>query len=308
MKNPDITGVSGSLGESMSSSGSKKILCDGGTSDNPQFFSHQQICHDFFQLMKAPLASGEYLSENDDKYVLVNEEAVRVMGMVDPVGKQILAAINSRTDEYYTIKGVVKDYNFENLRQPVKPIILSVDKYPFNLYVKTTRGGTKSAIASVEKMWNEYNPNYQFTYRFLEDDFALMYKTELRMGQLLDIFAFIAIFISCLGLFGLVTFIAETKTKEIGIRKVFGASTTDIINLLSKQFLILVGIAMLIAFPLAYYLLERMLQDYAYRIEIGWQLFALAGLITLILTIVTVGWQAIKTATTNPADIIMSCD
>jgi len=254
--------------------------------------------------MSVPLASGEYLSENDDKYVLVNEEAVRVMGMDNPVGKRILGAINTRTDEYYTIKGVVKDYHFENLRQPVKPIILSVDNYPFNLYVKTTRSGTKSALASVEKLWKEYNANYEFAYRFLEDDFALVYRAELRMGKLLDIFAFIAIFISCLGLFGLFTFIAETKTKEIGIRKVFGASATNIVNLLSKEFLILIGIAMLIAFPLAYYWLDRMLQDYAYRIHIGWQIFVLAGIITLTLTFITVGWQAIKAATTNPAKSI----
>jgi putative ABC transport system permease protein len=254
--------------------------------------------------MNIQLVNGEYLSEHDNQYVLVNEEAIRVMGIDNPIGKRIWSDANSRID--YTIKGVVKDYNFESLREPVKPFMFSLNRYPFNLYVKTVEGGAESALASVVNLWNEYNSNYEFKYSFLEDQFNYMYKTDLRFGKILYIFAFIAIFVSCLGLFGLVTYTAETKTKEIGIRKVLGASINDIVTMLSKEFLILVGIAMLIAFPLAYYWLHKMLQDYAYRIRIGWWMFALAGVITIVLTLITVGWQAVKAATANPVKAIQT--
>jgi putative ABC transport system permease protein len=293
-KNPNIIGVSGSLPGFTGS----ELQWDGKESnDNPLIFQ-TMMCHDFFRLMNVQLISGEYLSEHDNKYVLVNEEAIRVMGMDNPTGKRIWSDVNSRID--FTIKGVVKDYNFESLREPVKPLMFSLDRYPFNLYVKTVEGGAKSALASVENLWNEYNYNHEFKYSFLEDQFDHMYKSDLRVGKILYIFSFIAIFVSCLGLFGMVTYTAETKTKEIGIRKVMGASISNIVSMLSKEFLILVVIAMLIAFPLAYYWLDKMLQDYAFRIEIGWWMFAIAGIIIIMLALITVGWQAIKAATANP--------
>jgi putative ABC transport system permease protein len=207
-------------------------------------------------------------------------------------------------EDYFVIKGVVKDYHFEILNEPVKPLVLSWSDQPYFLSVKTAPGGAKSTIATVEKLWKEYNPDYEFNYYFLEDEFDRVYKADLRTGLLLNIFACIAIFVSCLGLFGLITYTAEMKTKEIGIRKVFGARVFDIVMMLSKEFLILVGIAMLIAFPLAYYWLDGMLQDYAYRITIGWWMFALAGIITTVLTLLAVGWQALKAATANPVESI----
>jgi len=143
------------------------------------------------------------------------------------------------------------------------------------------------------------------TFLWVRDEFAGMYQSDIRTGKLFIAFAIIAIFISCLGLFGLVTFTAESKSKEIGIRKILGASLANIIIMLSKEFLILVGIAMLIAFPLAYHWLDKMLQDYAFRIDISWWMFALAGSIIIVLTLFTVGWQAVKAATENPVKAIM---
>jgi putative ABC transport system permease protein len=200
---------------------------------------------------------------------------------------------------------VVKDFHFEKLNQSITPLVLFCTKdYESNFfYIRSTAQGTKSALASIEKLWN---PNRPFSYSFLDENFEHLYKADIRLGLLLYIFAFIAIMISCLGLFGLVTFTAETKTKEIGIRKVLGASVSNIVNMLSKEFLILVGIAMLVAFPVAYYWLDKMLQDYAYRITIGWWMFALAGVITILLTLLTVGWQAMKAATVNPVKAIKS--
>jgi ABC-type antimicrobial peptide transport system permease subunit len=301
MKNPNIMNVSGTGG---GYSGSSGLHWDGKESNDNPFITSVQISHDYFQLMNIQLASGEYLSENDNKYILVNEKAVSVMRMDHPIGKRIWSDEDKRID--FIIKGVVKDYHFENLRTPIKPLMISLSKYPFDLYVKTVKGGEKIAIVSVEKLWKEYDSSNELRYHFLDDEFDLMYKAELRVGKLLYIFAFIAIFVSCLGLFGLVTYTAETKTREIGIRKVFGASERSIITMLLKDFLILVGIAMLIAFPLAYYFLDRILQDYAYRIHIGWWMFALAGVITITFTLLTVGWQALKAATTNPVKSIKS--
>ena len=200
---------------------------------------------------------------------------------------------------------VVKDFNFQDLRTEITPLVLHcVTEQQYFLYVKVAPGKTKEAIAAVEKVWKEYNADYDFEYQFLDETFDMVYKSDLRTGNLFTIFAVMAILISCLGLFGLVNYTAESKTKEIGIRKVLGATVSSMVMMLSKEFLILVGIAMIIAFPVAYYLLERLLQDYAYRIAIGWWMFAAAGLIVIVLTLLTVGWKAIKAATANPVNAI----
>jgi putative ABC transport system permease protein len=172
------------------------------------------------------------------------------------------------------------------------------------MYVKTAAGKTREAIAVTERLWKKYDPDYPFMYEFMDETFDEMYKADTQTNRLFNAFALIAVLVSCLGLFGLVTYTAETKTKEIGIRKVLGASVNNIVNMLSKEFLILIGIAMLIAFPLAYFWLDKMLQDYAYRINITWQIFVLAGMITIVPTLLTVSWQAIKAATANPVKSI----
>ncbi|MDR0795850.1 MAG: FtsX-like permease family protein, partial [Tannerella sp.] len=168
----------------------------------------------------------------------------------------------------------------------------------------TRANNAQQAIAAVEKVWKQYNPDHAFSYRFLDDTFNRMYQSEIRTNRLFGTFSIIAILISCLGLFGLVVFSAELKTKEIGIRKVLGASVFEIVKLLTREFLILVGIAIIIAFPLAYYWLENMLQEFAYRISLSWWIFAVAGIITIVLTLLTVGWMAIKAATKNPVEAI----
>ena len=174
------------------------------------------------------------------------------------------------------------------------------------LYIRTTANDVSKAIAALEILWKQYNPEELFAYRFLDETFSRMYHADIRKGQLFSILSLIAILISCLGLFGLVAYTTEAKTKEIGIRKVTGASISDIVTMLSKKWLLLVCLSVLIAFPFAWYLVESMLQEYAYHISVGWQLFALAGIITLALTFLTVGWKAIKAATANPVNSIKS--
>ena len=180
----------------------------------------------------------------------------------------------------------------------------SSDLWASTLYIRTTAQDAGSAIAAVEKLWKKYNPNYTFEYSFMDQSFERLYRSDIRTGQLFGVFSFIAVLISCLGLFGLVSYAAEAKTKEIGIRKAHGASVSDIVTMLSKEFLLLVGIAMLIAFPLSYYWLDKLLQNFAYRISIGWQIFALTGIISILLTLLTVGWRAISAATVNPVKSI----
>ena len=305
-KNPDIAGIATATFENMINSNfDYGVLWQ--DSEKSIKFGIGWVDFDFFDVMNIQFVEGQLPPETSAyKYCLLNETAIREMQLKEPLNQNIY-----QNGNFTAISGIIKDFNFESLNQPVSPLMLYCAKEEMNFfnignffYVKTTTQGTKSALASIEKLWKEYCPNLLFTYSFLDENFERLYKTDIRMGKLLYIFAFIAILISCLGLFGLVTYTAETKTKEIGIRKVLGASISNIINMLSKEFLLLVGIAMLIAFPLAYYWLDRMLQDYAYRIRIGGWMFAVSGAVTILLTLITVGWQAVKAAVANPVNSI----
>jgi len=302
---PAIIGTSASM--------FNKMICQGARSDiwrdkdgkSPNF-AWTTVDPGFFSLMNISVVEGNFFREGDNMYqrgVILNESAARLIGEGESVIGMSLRFGGGDNE----IIGVIKDFNFASLHEEIKPLVVScMTEWQPQLYVKVAPGKTKEAIATVEKVWKEYNADYDFTYNFLDESFDAMYKSDVRTGNLFTIFAVIAIIISCLGLFGLVTYTAESKTKEIGIRKVLGASVASIVKMLSKEFLILVGIAMLIAFPLAYYLLERMLQDFAYRIDIGWWIFTLAGSITIVLTLLTVGWKAVKAATANPVKAIKS--
>ncbi len=262
----------------------------------------------FFSFMNISIVEGRSFREigggdeaMSQRGILVNEMAAKLIGEgASVVGMQV--SFNGANTE---IVGVMKDFNFHNLHSEIVPLVIgcSMGWEPY-LYVKTAPGKTKQAVAAVEKIWKEYNADYEFNYGFLDDNFDRIYRADIRTGKLFTCFAVIAIFISCLGLFGLVTYTAETKTKEIGIRKVLGASVPGIVRMLLKEFAVLVGIAMLVAFPVAYWLLDSFLQDYAYRISIGWRFFIAAGLLTIVLTLLTVGWQALKAATANPVKSI----
>ena len=258
---------------------------------------------DFIPTMDIKLVAGQNFTGTpaDATGIILNETAVKTMDITDPVGKKCDAA-----GVEGVIIGVVRDFHFKDLHSPIEPLTILANDWRGSLYVRTSANGASQAIAAVEKVWKQYESELPFSYHFIDDEFDTIYKTDIQTGILFRYFAIIAIMISCLGLFGLVTYTAEMKTKEIGIRKVLGASVSNIVNMLSKEFLILVGIALLIAFPLAWYWLDKMLQDYVYRIHIGWWIFALAGLITILLTLLTVGWQAIKAATANPVKAIKS--
>jgi putative ABC transport system permease protein len=300
-RQPSILGVSGASDNIMNFSGSANGFAEweGKTMEGMSIHSQLRVDTSFVRVMRLNLIDGTNFTSNIPyaQYIL-NEAAVKALGITDPVGKWV------ETRER-RIVGVVKDFHFESLHKEIRPMVMFYDpRYIGTLYVRTNAGQAQQAIAAVEKSWKEYHPENAFVYSFLDDTFDRMYKSDIQTNQLFGTFSIIAIIISCLGLFGLVVFSAELKTKEIGIRKVLGASITNIVQLLSHEFLILVGIAILIAFPLAYYWLDSMLKDFAYRISLSWWMFAAAVLITIVLTLLTVGLQAVKAAMKNPVEAI----
>ena len=239
----------------------------------------------------------------DTMNYLVNEAAARKIGYRDPVGKEL-----TMWGDKGTIIGLMKDFHHSSLKVPIEPLILRLFKgswisesgYWGNVIVRTEQGKTKQAIASMESTFKKFNPGFPFKYYFTDDEIMKNYKAEYTTSKLSGYFAFLAIFISCLGLFGLVMFTAEQKTKEIGIRKVLGASVSGIVNMLSKDFLKLVLIASAIAFPVAWWLMNKWLMDFEYRIKIGWWIFIVAGIAAMLIALLTISFQSIKAALANP--------
>ncbi len=270
-------------------------------------FKPASVGFDFVKLMNLKIAEGRDFSKNISTdsidAFLVNEEAVKEMGMKNPIGKWV-----SAWDKKGHIIGILKDYHTHSLREPIKPVILDVKEYEYFgvIIVKTMPGRTKEALASLAKVYKDINPNYPFTYQFVDEEYKNLYSNELIITKLSILFASLAILISCLGLLGLVIFSAEQRTKEIGIRKVLGASMGSIIGLFSRDFLKLICIAFLIAAPLAWYAMNHWLQDFAYKIDLSWWIFAVAAAISILITLLTVSQQAIKVAIANPVKSLRS--
>ena len=263
-------------------------------------FTQSAVGYDFTKTMHLQLAKGRDFSKDfatDSVGYLINESALKVIGYKDPIGKPL-----TFWQKPGTIIGVLKDFHFNSLHEPIRPLVLRLGE---NIewgqaLVKTQPGKTKEALASLEKVCKELNPKFPFTYKFSDEEYGKLYKSEQVVNQLANYFAFLGIFISCLGLLGLVIFTAEQRTKEFGIRKVLGASPVTLFALLSKEFLLLVLLAMVIASPLAWIAMNNWLQDYAYKVNISWWMFVVAGLSAILIALITVSFQAIKAAVANP--------
>jgi putative ABC transport system permease protein len=216
----------------------------------------------------------------------------------DAIGKDF--GYGGRTGK---IIGVFNNFNFESLHQKIVPLVLLVPRNANNfgrISIKVAGAGTTTALAHIEKAWKNFLPSTPYQYTFLDENFAQLYKAEERQKTLFTTFAFIAIFIACLGLFGLSAFAISQRVKEIGIRKVLGANVTTIVALLSKDFLKLVGFSAIIAFPVAWFAMNKWLQDFAYRIDMPWWVFIAAGIVAAIIALLTISFQAIKAAVANP--------
>jgi len=262
-----------------------------------------RVDYDYLKTMGMEMAKGRNFSKDfgaDSTAVIINEAAARLMDLKEPVGKKIFTSDDNNKPASYTVIGVVKNFNYESLRQNIGPLCMVLGKSTGYASFKVNAGDVQSLIKKIEGKWKALAPAMPFSYRFLDDSFDSMYRDEQRVGKLAISFAVLAIVIACLGLFGLATYIAEQRTKEVGIRKVLGASVGNITAMLSGDFIKLVFIAIAFATPLAWWAMYKWLQDFAYRTSLSWWIFVLAGVLAILIALVTVSFQAIKAALSNP--------
>ncbi|MEO0571938.1 MAG: ABC transporter permease [Bacteroidota bacterium] len=260
---------------------------------------------DYIPTLDMELITGRNFSDRfgtDSTAVIINEAALPVLGLgaQEVLGKRISQDIDSEDPEYYTIIGVVRNFHYESLREDIGALCLSMGRSTGNMAVKLTAGDFSGTIASIEGLWGKLAPGQPFGYRFMDDSFNTVYESEQRLGKIFMVFSILSILIACLGLFGLAAFNAQKRTKEIGIRKVLGASVTKITFRLTTDFVKMVSIAILISLPLGWFAMNIWLQDFSFRIEIAWWVLALAGLLALVIALVTVSYQSIKAAIVNP--------
>jgi len=257
---------------------------------------------DFIETMEMEMIAGRNFAPNfaSDTVtsVIINETAAREIGWREPLAGQFEA---SEGNPNYSVIGVVKDFHFYTLHQNIEPLIMFVAPDHFRyLLVKVRPENIRNTLADIEGTWQTLVPGRPFDYGFLDEHFEEIYRSEQKTGELFAAFGGMAIFIACLGLFGLASFTAEQKTKEIGIRKVLGASLAGLVFLLSREFTKWVALACLIAFPVAYFIIEDWLTNFAYRTEIEAMTFLLAGGLAVTIALLTVSFQAVKAALANP--------
>jgi ABC-type antimicrobial peptide transport system permease subunit len=264
-------------------------------------FPNNGVSYEFGKTVNWNIKEGRDFSKDfatDSSAFIINESAVKFLGFQKPVGTTL--KWNNRP---YTIIGVIKDIMQESPFYPVRPTLyhIDADTNMWNVIVRLNpEQNAKQSISKVEQTWKKFVPAVPFDYKFVDEEFGNKFRKEERVGKLSSYLAVLAIFISCLGLFGMASFVAEQRTKEVGIRKVLGASVTNLWRLLSTEFVLLVLLSSIIAAPIAYYLSSNWLSEYDYRIKITWQVFVLAAFVALIITLLTVSFQAIKAAISNP--------
>jgi putative ABC transport system permease protein len=268
------------------------------------------VDEDFIKTIGAKIIAGtdftaqdikDVMADQQDKknyHFILNESAAKTLGWnpQEAIGKKMFLG----EERPGTVKAVVKDFNFSSFYNPIKPLVLFNERWSRNLLVKLSGSHLQQTLSFLESKWKLLIPYRPFEYHFLDEDYDKLYKSEIRLGRLLNIFAAIAVLLAALGLFGLSAYTAQQRTKEIGIRKILGAGVASIIALLSKDFMRLVVIASLIAFPLAWWVMRQWLQGFAYRVSISWKIFFFAGIIAIIIALVTVSIQAVKAALGNP--------
>ena len=286
------------------------FIPEGFSSDQSQLMDLISIDSGFIPTMGIEIIAGRNfsseLASDDSQAILINETAVKQFNWENPIGKTIDLPIPD-TDKKVTktVVGVVQDFHTESLHKMIRPLYIDNETKRFRYVSLKLKPLTISdTLAFLRKKWKQIDPAQTFDYFFLDQAFGRQYEADEKLSQILSYFTFLAIFIACLGLFGLASFTAEKRTKEIGIRKALGASVSEIILLLSKQFTKWVLVANIIAWPLAYFAMNQWLQNFAYRINIGLGIFVLAGVLALVIALLTVGYQAIKAARANPVEAL----
>ncbi len=273
-------------------------------SDNPILMSPMQADYDFQKTFKVEMKEGRFFSDDfqtDSQHVIINEEAARRMGITDWQNQYIHANYNERTE--MKIIGIMKNFHLGSLRERPAPMVLTLTDHSNYISMRVQPGNIAEVVASVKQQWSNFNDE-PIEYFFLDKAFDAQYKSENRLAKIIGLFTIIAILIACFGLSGLISYTANRKRKEIGIRKINGARIADILTLLNKDFALWVMVAFVIAMPIAYYAMDRWLENFAYRTELNWWIMALAGISALVIAIVTVSWQSYKAASINPVDAI----
>ena len=262
---------------------------------------HGAVGYEFGKTVGWTMKQGRDFSRDftsDSTAMILNETAVEYMGFENPVGEVVRAYGRD-----YTVIGVVENMISQSLFSPVKPTYYVIDLFNRFQFINVrldNHTNVSNALSEIESVFKKYHPSVPFEYEFADEEFAAKFAFEERVGKLAGIFAILAIFISCLGLFGLAAYVAEQRTKEIGIRKVLGASEFRLWRMLSKEFVVLVMLSCMIAIPVAYYFLREWLQGYEYRTNISWWIFAIAGLGALVVTLLVISYQTINAALMNP--------
>ena len=276
---------------------------EGKDPEDPGRMNVLSVDDDFLETFQMQLVEGRGFEKEftaDRVNVILNESALEKTGMESPIGKRF-----TFDEEKGEIIGIVKNFHFRTLHSEISPLVMIRDPSQYTyicLKTKTSDKDLSATIAHIQKTWSTFIPGHEFFYGFLDEHFENMYRSEQSLGKIFNYFTFLAIFISCLGLLGLAAFMAERRTKEIGIRKVLGASDSGIIVMLSKEFTKWVLLANIIAWPVAYFVTRKWLQNFAYRIDIGLRTFYLAAALALVIALITVSYQAIKAALANPVD------
>ena len=264
----------------------------------------------YIPTMGMELVTGRNFSEgsgNDSLNVIINETAVRAFGLGDnPLGQTLTAKLgNNGVKRNLTVIGVIKDFHFRSLRETIAPLIMLNNPYG-GLIIRTKTREMAGLLSSIENKWKDFHVEEPFSYALLDELYNETYLAEQKMDKVMKLCGALTICVACLGLFGLVTFTAEQRVKEIGIRKVLGAKVTEIVSMLSKDLMILVSVSFIIAFPLGFYLMDKWLQGFAYKIDVQWWMYAFAGLITLMIAFFTMTFKTIRAALANPVESLRS--
>jgi putative ABC transport system permease protein len=276
------------------------IVPEGHTLDEHLLANVLETDDDFASVYNIKLAQGRFfdpkLTTDTANSIVINQAMAQYLGWKKPVGKK-LEIYQARKG---TVIGVMKDFNFASLREKIQPLAIILNDNPLYVSIKLKAGATQTTLSAIQKQWKQFDDEFPFDYFFMDEQLNKFYQSDQRLLRVISIFATLAIIIACIGLFGLSIYTAKQRTKEIGIRKVLGASVTSVVRLLSKEFIKLVGIAIVIASPIAWWATNKWLQDFAYRINIGAWIFVLAGVIALLIAMLTVSFQAVKAAISNP--------
>jgi putative ABC transport system permease protein len=262
---------------------------------------------DYIPTLGIKLLAGRNFSAviESDKYgsALINETLLNELGWKDAIGKRMRFKYDEGSMGERTVIGVVKDFHTYSLQHKVEPMVILMPpaaSMEDNLYVKINTAKTKESLAYLEAVYKQFDKNNPVEFNFLDQNFLRQYVAEQKQGTILLVFTILTIFIACLGLFGLVTFTGVQRTKEIGIRKVLGASVSSIVTALTKDLIKLVLIAFVMAIPIVWFVMNKWLQEFAYRITISWWIFGAAGLTAMLIAMITIGIQAVKAALANP--------